>query len=155
MEAKGLEGDAERFNHIDRHFTKDHRSIENWTPLNGRPSPGESTPSAEVSSPGPSSEAESEEVETDEANAGEVQATQTTRSPHGTGKRPASTMAGGDPGPPSKAARSATPRETHRRFVNCCLCTNNFESWQGACTNCNHRPCGRCANEVVRVREQD
>lgn len=149
MEAKGLEGDAERFNHIDYHFIKDHRLIEDWTPLNGRPSPGESTPSAELSSPGQSSEAESEEGETDEADAGEAQAAQATPSPQGTGKRPASMIAGGDPGPPSKAARSAT------HFIYCCACGNNFESWQGVCTNCHHHPCRSCVNEVVRVREQD
>jgi hypothetical protein len=158
MKGKGLDGDAERFNHIDRHFTKEHRPIKDWIPLNGRPLPGESALPSEVPSPEQSSEAQSEEAETDEDNAAGAQATQTTcLLPQGTKKRPASMMAGGDRGRASKVARPARSRAhtTRTQLVGCCNCRNLFEYWHGACTGCNHRHCDNCTAEVVEPYEQD
>jgi hypothetical protein len=160
MKAKGLEGDAERFNHIDLHFTKERRQIKDWIPLNGRPLPGESALLSDGTSPEQSSAADSDEVDTDEDGAAEAQTTQTTRPPQGTKKRSASTMAGSDRSPASKVPRSGglrAPRahKTRTQVVTCCNCQNMFELWQGTCTMCPHRRCDNCTADVVESMEQD
>ena len=57
----GLSGVSERYNHIDYHFSKERRTIEQWEPLNGRPYEGESALVAQTSPPESCSSGGSEE----------------------------------------------------------------------------------------------
>jgi hypothetical protein len=156
MKAIGVDGESERFNHIDDHFTKERRHIKSWKPLNGRPSAGDSALASGQTSPTEGSCAGSDEVETNEDVAADALATQNTPTPQGSRKRPASTMTGGSQAPVPKVARLSAPR--HQRvitqMVKCCGCGDVFQYWNGSCTACNHRVCQNCFAEVVVERDE-
>jgi hypothetical protein len=140
----GVPGVSERYNHIDRHFSKEKRNIEQWEPLNGRPSEGESAFAAEQTSPTESCSSGSHEEEAGEGASGDAQAIQNTAIQRGSRKRPSSTMVSGNQGPAPKRAHTV-----RTEMVRCCQCANVFQYWNGVCIPCNHRLCRNCAAEVV------
>lgn len=153
MELRGLDGDAERFNHIDRHFTKDRLHIRQWKPLNGRPLPADNALLPEQPSTAEGSDAGSDDAETDEDTAAQLPATYTTPPPLGNKKRPASTTtAGSEQGRAPKAARTSRSRADARsvRLLRCCHCRNMFQAWQEGCTGCNHQTCHHCQSDRVK-----
>ena len=157
MKAIGLEGDSERFNHIDHHFMKESCQIANWKPLNGNPvlGDGASTIQSERNSP-QSSFSTSSPREGDADAAVRANLVQSVAAHNTFGKRPASTLAVGNQEPPAKVARSGGSRAhmVQMHMINCCQCPNSFQSWNGACMNCEHRSCRNCSVEVIQQTEQ-
>jgi hypothetical protein len=139
----GLPGEAERYSHIDNHFSKEKRDIDQWEPLNGRPSEGESALAAEQTSPTESCSSGSNEEEAGEG------ASESTAIQRASRKRPSSTMVSGNQGPAPKRAHTA-----RTAMVRCCECTNVFQRWNGGCMDCNHRICRNCPAEVVEHTDQ-
>ncbi len=152
MKEKGTAGDDERFNHIDEHFSKEGLKIEQWLPLEGRPSARDV--SAEAEDPG-SDEVSSEnnsEGRSEETMSLEVQAAQHAHTPQDSRKRPASVAFPGNHGRPTKAPRPESVLRdsgTRTRLINCCLCKDQFPFWSGSCANCSHRCCQSCTAETV------
>jgi hypothetical protein len=145
----GLSGISERYNHIDYHFSKERRTIEQWEPLNGRPYEGESALVAQTSPPESCSSGGSEE-EAGEGASGDAHAIQSTALQQGSRKRPSSAMVSGNQGPPPKRAH-----RVRTEMAVCCQCRNVFQRWNGVCIPCNHRLCRNCAGEVVEQTDPD
>jgi len=145
----GVPGEGERYNHIDNHFSKEKRNIEQWELLNGRPDEGESALAAEQTSPTESCSSGSNEEEAGEGASGDAQAIQSTAIQRGSRKRPSSTMVSGNQGPAPKR-----PHTSRTEMVICCLCRNFFQRWNEGCMNCSHRLCGNCPAEVVERTDQ-
>ena len=145
----GLSGISERYNHIDYHFSKERRTIEQWEPLNGRPYEGESALVAQTSPPESCSSGGSEE-EAGEGASGDAHAIQSTALQQGSRKRPSSAMISGNQGPPPKRAH-----RVRTEMAVCCQCRNVFQRWNGVCIPCNHRLCRNCAGEVVEQTDPD
>jgi hypothetical protein len=137
LEHIGVAGDGERYNHIDNHFSKEKRNIEQWEPLNGRPSEGESALVAEQTSPTESCSSGSNEEEAGEG------ASESTAIQRGSRKRPSSAMVSGNQGRAPKR-----PHTARTEMIRCCQCANIFQRWNEGCI-CNHRLCRHCTTEVV------
>ena len=158
MKAIGVEGDSERYNHIDHHFTKEGLKISQWKPLNGRPVPGDSANAAESGHNSPESSCSggcsAEEGDGDAAVDADVE--QPSGGHSAPRKRPAPAPGAGNLGPAAKVARSAGSRAHTARthMVSCCKCVNNFQSWNSACIFCNHQVCSSCSAELVEQMDQ-
>lgn len=153
MKGTGIEGDNERYNHVDDHFMKDGYRIDRWKALNGRPSPGDSVMVSERTSPAASSYGESDGADRNGEDAADAHASQNPSTTQNAKKRPASPMAGGNQAPAPKVARSSGSRKkTHMTM--CCNCSNMFARWNEACLMCNHRYCQHCSTELVDLTEQ-
>ena len=145
MKGTGIEGDNDRYNHIDDHFMKDNYRIDGWKALNGRPSPGDSVMVSERTSPAASSYGESDEADRNGEDAADAHASQNPSTTQNAKKRPASPMAGGNQAPAPKVARSGgSRRRTHMTM--CCHCSDVGWPWNGACI-CGHQFCGYCSTE--------
>jgi hypothetical protein len=143
----GVQGEIERYKHIDTHFSKEKRNIEQWEPLNGRPSEGESTAVSEQTSPPDSCSSASNEEEAGEGASGDAQAIQSTAIQRSSRKRPSSAAMSGNQGPAAKRVRTD--------MVLCCQCATIFQRWNGACFGCNHLLCRNCTAEVVEPSDTD
>jgi hypothetical protein len=151
MRAIGVEGDTERWNHIDQHFTKEKLKIAHWKALNGQPVPGDSAMESGHTSPSETSCGGCTEEEGDEEAAADANIAQS-----GSRKRPASMVVAANQGPASKVARSVGSRShiVRTQMIKCCDCFNVFQPWNGACINCNHQVCPNCSTELVQQMEQ-
>jgi hypothetical protein len=146
----GLAGISERYSHIDYHFSKETRSIEQWEPLNGRPCEGESALAAQQTSPPESCSSGGNEEEAGEGASGDARVIQSKAVQRASRKRPSSMMVSSSQGP--------APKRAHRvrtAMAVCCHCGNVFQRWNGVCIGCDHRLCNNCAAEVVEQTDPD
>jgi len=148
MKQKGPAGDDERFNHIDNHFTKDKFKIEQWKPLEGRPSARDVSAEAEHTGSDSGTSDDSIEREGDEDDDADASAQLPQSAPAGQTprKRPAPTTFEDDYGPSPKAPRhtAATASRGRSQTIYCCNCSNPSVAAYGVCAPCNHQHCLNC-----------
>lgn len=142
---KGVPGVNERFDHIDEHFMKEKRKMNDWKPLDGRTLGTKRVVQQSVTTSPPRGRAEaSHSEERNEALNVQVQRSPSRSTRQNPRKRPASVALAVDQEPSQEPARAAD-----RFVVYCCGCNNFTQQWAQSCHDCNHVHCRNCRRERI------